>query len=108
MLWVNIENRIATCRQIIADAAIRLRIPCVSGYRGFVDVGGLMSYGAGLTAIYPRGAIYNDPVFRGAKPAELPIEQPTKFELAINLRTAGAIRPTIPQAVLLRADEVIQ
>jgi len=108
VLYVNIENRIATYRQIIADAALRLKIPSASGYRGFVDAGGLLSYGASLTEIYRRGATYVDRVFRGAKPADLPIEQPTKFELAINLRTAKALGLTIPQSVLLRADELIQ
>jgi len=107
-LYVNIDTRIATYRQIIADAAIRLKIPTVSSYRGFVEVGGLMSYSASLTDLYRRGATYVDRVFRGAKPAELPIEQPTKFELVINMKTAKALGLTIPQSVLLRADEVIQ
>ena len=108
VMYVNVDPRIATYREIIADAAIRLQVPTISGYRGFVDVGGLMSYGASLTELYRRGAIYVDRVFRGAKPADLPIEQPTKFELVINLKTAKAIGLTIPQPILLRADEVIQ
>ena len=108
VMYVNVDTRIATYREIIADAAIRLKVPTVSGYRGFADVGGLMSYGASLTDLYRRGAIYVDRVFRGAKPADLPIEQPTKFELVINLKTAKAIGLTIPQPLLLRADEVIQ
>ena len=107
-LYVNIDPRIATYRQIIADAAIRLKISSISGYRGFVDVGGLMSYGASLTELYRRAATYVDRVFHGAKPADLPIEQPTKFELVINLKTAKALGLTIPQSLLLRADEVIQ
>jgi len=108
VLYANIDTRIAGYRQIIADAAIRLKIPSISGYRGFADAGGLMSYGASLTELYRRGAMYVDRVFRGAKPADLPIEQPTKFELVINLKTAKALGLTIPQSILLRADEVIQ
>jgi putative ABC transport system substrate-binding protein len=107
-MYVNIDPRIATYRQVIADAAIRFKISSISGYRGFVDVGGLMSYGASLTELYRRSATYVDRVFRGAKPAELPIEQPTKFDLVINMRTAKLLGLTIPQALLLRAEEVIQ
>jgi putative ABC transport system substrate-binding protein len=107
-LYVNVDTRIATYRQIIADAAIRLKVPTMSGFRGFVEVGGLMSYGASLTELYRRAATYVDRVLRGAKPAELPIEQPTKFELVINLKTAKALGLTIPQSLLLRADEVIE
>jgi putative ABC transport system substrate-binding protein len=107
-LYVNIDPRIATYRQIIAEAAIRFKISSISGYRGFVDVGGLMSYGASLTELYRRAATYVDRVFHGAKPAELPIEQPTKFDLVINLKTATLLGLTIPQSLLLRADEVIQ
>jgi putative ABC transport system substrate-binding protein len=107
-LYVNVDNRIATYRQIIADAAIRLKLPTISGYHGFVESGGLMSYGASLTDLYRRGAIYVDRVFRGAKPGDLPIEQPTKFELHINLRTARALGLTVPQSLLLQATEVIQ
>jgi len=107
-LYVNIDPRIATYRQIIADAAIRSKISSISGYRGFVDVGGLMSYGASLTELYRRAATYVDRVFHGAKPGELPIEQPTKFDLVINVKTAKLLGLTIPQPLLLRADEVIQ
>jgi putative ABC transport system substrate-binding protein len=107
-LYVNVDNRIATYRKIIADAAIQLRICSISGYRGFAEAGGLMSYGASLTELYRRAATYVDRVFRGAKPADLPIEQPTKFELVINVKTARAIGLTVPQPMLLRADEVVQ
>jgi putative ABC transport system substrate-binding protein len=84
VLYVNIDAKIAPYRQIIADAAIRLKIASASGYRGFVDAGGLMSYGASLTDLYRQAAKYVDRVFRGAKAADLPIEQPTKFDLVIN------------------------
>ena len=107
-LYVNVDTRIGAYRQIIADAAIRLKVPSMAGYRGFVEVGGLMSYAASLTELYRRGATYVDRILKGAKPGDLPIEQPTKFELVINLKTAKALGVTIPQALLLRADEVIQ
>jgi putative ABC transport system substrate-binding protein len=107
-LYVNIDSRIGTYRQIIADAALRLKIPSVANYRGFVEVGGLLSYAASLDQLYRRAAAYIDRVFKGANPADLPIEQPTKFELVINLRTAKSLGLRIPQNLLLRADEVIQ
>jgi putative ABC transport system substrate-binding protein len=107
-LHANIDTRIATHRQVIAEAALRLKLPSVTGYRGFVEVGGLKSYGASLTELFRRAESYVDRVFRGAKPGELPIEQPTKFDLVVNLKTAKALGLTIPQSPLLRADEVIQ
>ena len=108
VLYVNIDAKIAPYRQLIADAAVRLKIPSISGYRGFVDAGGLMSYGANLADLYRRAAKYVDRVFRGARPADLPIEQPTKFDLVLNLRTAKALELTVPKSVLLVADEVIE
>ena len=107
-LYVNIDPTIATYRQIIADAAIQFKVPSISGYRGFVDVGGLMSYGASLTEMYRRAATYVDRVFRGARPADLPVEQPTKFETVINLKTAKALGLIIPRSLLVQATEVIQ
>lgn len=107
-LYVNVDNRIATYRQIIADAAIRLKLPSITGYHGFVEAGGLMSYGASLTDLYRRAATYVDRVFRGARPGDLPIEQPTKFDLVINLKTANALGLTLPQTLLLQATEVIR
>src|SRR5215470_1854344 len=95
-------------RQVIMDLATRNRVLLVTGWGGWPQVGALFSYGPDLDAIVRRAATYVDKVLKGAKPADLPIEQPTKFELVINLRTAKALGLTIPQSLLLRADEVIQ
>jgi len=92
----------------IADFALKSRLPSVYGRKETVDAGGLMSYGADIAESYRRVATYVDKILKGAKPADLPVEQPTKFELVINLKTAKQIGVTIPQKVLARADRVIK
>ena len=95
-------------RSRIAELAAQSRLPAIYALREYVEAGGLMSYRPSFSDLWRRGAGYVDKILKGAKPADLPVEQPTRFELVINLRTANALGLTIPQSVLLRADEVIQ
>ena len=97
-----------TRAQHVAELAVRNRLPAMYDLRQYVDAGGLISYGANLNQIWRQAAGFVDKIFKGAKPGDLPIEQPTKFELVINLTTAKALGLTIPQSLLLRADELIQ
>jgi ABC-type uncharacterized transport system substrate-binding protein len=97
-----------TRRRLIIDSAAKKRLPAMYERREFVDDGGLIAYGPSGPEMYRRAAVYVDKILKGAKPADLPVEQPTKCELLINLKTAKTLGLTIPPAVLARADEVIQ
>jgi putative ABC transport system substrate-binding protein len=94
--------------QLTVDLAASHRLPAIYASREFVDAGGLMTYGVSYPDLYRRAAAYVDKILRGARPADLPIQQPTKLELVINLKTAKALGLTISESFLLRADEVIE
>jgi putative ABC transport system substrate-binding protein len=95
-------------RVLIAELGIKHRLPIMSQFSRVVEAGGLMSYGPDLSDLFRRAAVYVDKILKGAKPADLPVEQPSKFELVINLKTAKALGLTIPPSLLRRADDVIQ
>jgi putative ABC transport system substrate-binding protein len=101
--FITLYNRTA-----LAELAAKYRLPAIYSERLFVEAGGLMSYGASDRESHRRAAMYVDKILRGAKPADLPVEQPTKFELVINVKAAKVLGVTTPQSLLLRADEVIQ
>jgi putative ABC transport system substrate-binding protein len=103
---VVIQGSLSTKR--VADLALERRLPAASTTRAFVDAGGLMSYGADGPALFRLGAKFVHRILQGRQPNDLPIEQPTKFELAVNLKTAKAIGITIPESFLLRADALIE
>ena len=102
------DNLIAMHLQHIVAFATQEHLPSVFGARNWVVAGGLMSYGPSIPDLYRRAATYVDKLLKGAKPADLPVEQPMKFELVLNLKTAQALGLTIPSLVRFRADEVIQ
>jgi len=107
-ILVSIEAVTQHNRRLIADMALRQRVPTIFPSGEFVDAGGLMSYGVSYPDLYRRAAGLVEKIFKGAKAGELPIEQPTKFEMIINLKTAKALHLTIPESFLLRAQQVIE
>ena len=107
-LTVGLEAVTQAHRKRIAELAAKHRLPAIYGGREFVEAGGLMFYGPSFTEIYRRAATYVDRIFKGAKPADLPVEQPSKFELVINGRAARALGLNVPASLRLRADEVIE
>jgi putative tryptophan/tyrosine transport system substrate-binding protein len=107
-LYVVIDSLVTTHANRINTLALGARLPTMHGARELVVAGGLMSYAASYEDLYRRGAEYIDKILRGTKPADIPVEQPTKFDLIINLTTAKVLGLTIPEAFLLRADEVIE
>jgi putative ABC transport system substrate-binding protein len=107
-LYVESDPLMNTNRVRISTLALAARLPTLSGIRDYVETAGLMSYGPNFADLFRRTADYVDKILRGAKPADLPVEQPTKFDLVINLTTARALGLTIPESILLRADEVIE
>jgi putative ABC transport system substrate-binding protein len=107
-LFVFGDSMMSVHRVRLAELALRHRLPAVYTNRPHVEVGGLMSYGPSFTDLWRRAATYVDKVLKGAKPADLPVEQPTKFELVVNARTAKALGIALPPALLVRADEVIE
>ena len=102
------SNMFANERRRLVDLAAKHRLPAMYPWREGVDAGGLMAYGANFADLFRRAATYVDKILKGAKPADLPVEQPTKFELVINLKTAKALGLTIPQSVLARADQIVE
>ena len=95
-------------RRQLTDLALKHRVPTMFAFREYAEAGGLMAYGPSYTELFQRAAGYVAKILKGAKPADLPVEQPTKFELVINLKTAKALGLTIPPSVLARADELIE
>ena len=95
-------------RERIVELAMKNRLPAMYGFREFVDAGGLIAYGVNVPNLCRRAAVYVDKIIKGAKPADLPIEQPTRFELVINLKTAKSLGVEVPPMLVARADEVIE
>ena len=107
-LYVTADALANSNRMRINALALAARLPTMYGIRGMVEAGGLMSYGANYSDLFRRAGYYADKILRGAKPAELPVEQPTKFDLVVDLITAEALGLTVPPTLLARADEVIE
>jgi putative ABC transport system substrate-binding protein len=108
ILFVSSDPLVIANRNLINSFALASRLPTMYGFREFVDAGGLVCYGPNVPSLFRRGAEFVDRVLRGAKPADIPVEQPTKFDLVLNLTTAKALRLAIPDNLLALADEVIE
>jgi putative ABC transport system substrate-binding protein len=107
-LYVALDPLVGANQILINNSALKARLPTMHGTRDYVVSGGLMSYGPSLSELFRRAADLVDKILRGAKPAEIPVEQPTRFDLAINLATARALGLTVPASLLATADEVIE
>jgi putative ABC transport system substrate-binding protein len=107
-LIVGQDGLFSTYRKQVAELAAKYRLPAIYRSMESVEAGGLMAYGANYNDLSRRAAVYVDKIFKGANPGDMPVEQPTKFELIINLKTAKGLGITIPPPLLLRVDEVIQ
>jgi putative tryptophan/tyrosine transport system substrate-binding protein len=107
-LVVGIDAVTQANQKVIIELAAKHRLPAIYPSREFVDVGGLITYGVNYPDLYRRAATFVDKILKGTKPSELPVEQPTKFEMIVNLKTAKLLGLTLPPAILLRADEVIE
>lgn len=107
-LIVPSDPEINNHRELIVEEAARLRLPVIYALRGMVDAGGLMSYGVDIPDLFKKSALYADRILRGEKPADLPVQQPTKFEMVVNLKAARALGLNVPQSLLVSADDIIQ
>jgi putative tryptophan/tyrosine transport system substrate-binding protein len=107
-IYVQTDPLMNTNRVRISTLALGARLPTLGGIREYVEAGGLMSYGPNFPDLFRRAAEYVDKILRGAKPADIPVEQPTKFDLVFNLTTAKVLGLKVPEAFLLRVDEVIE
>jgi len=107
-LYVVVEPLVISNRVQINDLALAAQVPTICGTRDFATAGGLMAYGPDFPALFRRAADYVDKILRGARPGDIPVEQPTKFDLVVNLKTAKALGLTVPPTLLARADEVIE
>jgi putative ABC transport system substrate-binding protein len=107
-LYICVDPALNSRRISINTLANVARLPTITGFREYVEAGSLMSYGPSVPELFRRAADYVDKILRGAKPGDIPVEQPTKFDLVINLTTAKALGLTIPESLLARADEVIE